>query len=150
MNICTPCNGIGSIEEPDDNYGYIRDVCYHCSGSGQVDNETELNDQLNLLVQIMTDIKFESWLDSIQNFNDGEDIEFMAAENMCSVDEIKESRRYDIAYSIGDELSKLLPDTLELLLELVFKKSSDIEDIISSEEYSITKENLINNGRSTF
>lgn len=86
MPKCSRCYGEGSRESFDENEQErgIRDVCYHCGGSGEVDEETAQHDRQQAIIASLAGERVAAMRKARNedpNFN-GEDWAFCAAENM--------------------------------------------------------------------
>lgn len=82
MNNCIRCSGSGYEVFWDDRWE--RDICYHCSGSGFVDDETMWYDKLSMVAHSLAVNKVSSDRDNRNTDPDGEGWDFIAAENMLS------------------------------------------------------------------
>lgn len=82
MNNCIRCSGSGYEAFWDG--VWERDICYHCSGSGRVDDETMWYDRLANVAHSLALDKANLDRDHRNNDPEGEDWDFIAAENMLS------------------------------------------------------------------
>lgn len=82
MNNCIRCSGSGYEVFWDD--GWERDICYHCSGSGRVDDETMWYDKLSKVAASLAYNRANLERSYRNTDPDGEDWDFIAAENMLS------------------------------------------------------------------
>lgn len=83
MYTCSSCFGEGS-EYFEEDGRMVMDTCYHCSGSGKVDSETHLADQVGNVANILAANRISSLQKSYNSNPDGEGWDFAAAENGLS------------------------------------------------------------------
>lgn len=106
-NQCSRCYGMG-YEEYEEDYGRtVRDTCYHCSGSGKVDEETDFQDKLGDVAYTLATGAVYKIIQSCNSDPDGEGWNFRAAENMMS------ERDYTMGY-IDDYQAHYLNDLLDM------------------------------------
>lgn len=112
---CTRCDfGIVSYEE---DYRMVSDTCYHCGGTGKIDEETYYHDQLVSVAYNLAQIQ-ESEYEKIVNENpDGEGYSFAAAENMMSSYDYYTCRVHDRADLIIKELLNKTVEEKNLLIK---------------------------------
>ena len=90
MAECSYCNGSG-IEVYDDEYDsqsqikfLVESDCYHCGGTGSIDDDTAFHDCLESVATIMAQAHVDEFKKRVNQDPDGEDFAFMAAENMAT------------------------------------------------------------------
>ena len=115
MQPCSRCQGEGSVIEDDD--GYISDdMCYHCSGSGRVDEETAFSDELMAVADTLaywTELDYKKFC-SEEPY--GDNYNLIAAENQMSEYDYFRSRVWDRAYSYAEKLMELPVESQELMV----------------------------------
>lgn len=124
MAECSRCGGSG-FEYYEEDGRMVKDSCYHCGETGQVDEETHFHDQLHYVAE---DMAWKSVKRTIRNMNedpDGEGFDFCAAENMMTSYDLEQCMVYERIGTFMDELSKL---SFEQQKEYV-RKLEDKEDI---------------------
>ena len=124
MTECSRCGGSG-FEYYEEDGRMVKDSCYHCGETGQVDEETHFHDQLHYVAE---DMAWKSVKRTIRNMNedpDGEGFDFCAAENMMTSYDLEQCMVYERIGTFMDELSKL---SFEQQKEYV-RKLEDKEDI---------------------
>lgn len=93
METCSRCYGLGYEEycEDETNYRMVTDTCYHCGGSGKVDDECAFQDRLGDVSYALASNTIHDWIESANSDPDGEGWGFRAAENMMSEYEYTQS-----------------------------------------------------------
>lgn len=86
----------------------VRDICYHCAGTGRIDEELAEHDALNEVAHVLGDA-YMQWRCEPSDEEDGWDVGLAAAENMMSVRDYKMSIAYDHAAEFAEEIQKLSP-----------------------------------------
>ncbi len=106
MHTCSRCFGEGS-ECFEEDGRMVMDTCYHCSGSGKVDSETHLADQVGKVANILAANRISSLQKSYNSNPDGEGWDFAAAENgLSSLDYYSERVSY-LGQQFAEEISNL-------------------------------------------
>lgn len=113
---CSKCENGKIFFEEDGHRGY--DACYHCGASGMVDEQTDFEDRWASFIHHLARIEVSNWEKAINDSPDGEDVRFLAAENMCTVEAILDTKHWDYKYRIGKELEHLQLDTKRLLVDM--------------------------------
>lgn len=115
MATCRRCNGEG-YETYQEDGRMVRDACYHCATTGQVDSDTDFHDRLMSVASSLAhqqESEYRQWCDSDP---DGDGYDLHAAENMMRTSEYFLARVYDRQYQIAEQLSKLPLPSQELLV----------------------------------
>ena len=123
---CSRCYGKGQEwhDEPGRRGGGVWDTCYHCAGSGTVDDETDFQDRLGRVARYMARVIEESVRKARNEDPEGDGYDMGAWENgFTSAREYFECQVSDRSYSI-----------VEKLLE---RSRSDQEFLIAWNEYRI-------------
>jgi len=144
-NDCGRCGGEGYTSEYEDGME-VRDACYHCGTTGKVDSETAFEDRFSSLVGHLAGVRVSDWQKDMNSSPDGENVAFMAAENMCSVQAILEDKFYQFKEEIAKELETLSEWVRKDLLEMFehftkpkpqVNKSIETGETITAEEAAI-------------
>ena len=83
MPKCGQCGGEGYVTVDEDDRR-LRDACYHCGTTGQVDEETAFGDRLTLVAERIGCILADMERDARNADPEGEGFDFCAAENMMT------------------------------------------------------------------
>ena len=123
---CGKCDN--GTQHYDDDGLMVSDTCYHCGGSGRIDPRLDFEDKLMSAAMCMA-IKHIAEYIAIRNENpDGEDFEFMAAENQCSVHDYEQMLVIDAQYEFMEAIERLSEgEQMKLVHKLV--KNEKIEPI---------------------
>ena len=114
-NICVRCDGEG-IEYFEEDYRPQSHTCYHCSGSGFVDDEMAFHDKLRqLAVGLATHYVSEMQKD-MDSDPEGEGWNFHAAENMMSGRDYFSMKVYDYAAVFSERLQDFSLEDKEFLI----------------------------------
>ena len=106
---CNNCGGCG-IECYDDDDRRVEDVCYHCGGTGKVDEETHFHDMLGRVCNYLGFKKAADYQRGANSDPDGEGFDFMASENMLSSYEYFQS----LGYTFSDQyMAEMLEKDLD-------------------------------------
>lgn len=113
-NTCTRCDGTGQETFFDERWE--TDICYHCSGSGKLDDQTAFYDQLGDVARTLAGYTV-SEMERAQNENpDGESWDFCAAENMMSGYEYFRLHVESYAMQYMDRLLEMTKESQQLLV----------------------------------
>lgn len=82
MSQCSRCDGMGKETFWDDRWE--TDICYHCGGSGKVDDETAFVDSLSAVARTLAYHTVNQMRVQQDNHPDGEGWDFCASENMMT------------------------------------------------------------------
>lgn len=103
---CSRCQGEGSDSYEEDGR-LVTDPCYHCSGTGEVDEETYFHDRLHAVARSLAYREENDYKNACNDDPMGDGYELMAAENgVCSYDYFC-SRVWDRTAEIGKTLSEM-------------------------------------------
>lgn len=116
MAKCSRCAGSGSETYDEDNR-MVTDVCYHCSGTGEVEPEVDLHDRLMRVAYALALQAETEYRDACNNDPDGDGYDLGAAENMLSVHDYFRSRVEDRQYKFGDQLRNVDSAIQKILLD---------------------------------
>jgi len=112
---CKRCGGSG-VDCYDDDDRRVEDVCYHCGGSGKVDEETYFHDMLGKVCDYLGFIKAYEFRRAVNSDPEGEGFDFIASENMVSPNEYFEG----LSYSYSDQyMAEMLEKDLDTQRTLV-------------------------------
>ena len=113
---CPRCHGEGYEEYEEDPGRYVRDACYHCGTTGEVDPDTYFQDQLisvaNTLAR-MEETEYKHWCN---NDPDGDGYDLHAAENMLHTGDYFNLRVWDRSVDIAEKLNDMSRADQELLI----------------------------------
>lgn len=125
---CSRCHGTGNETYEEEYDRMATDVCYHCSGSGKVDEDTDFQDKLVDVARMMSIVHVREYKKACDEDPDGEGFEFRAAENMISSWEYEKILVYD---NEGQFLQRLMDLSMDEQKEYVRKMiaGEDIEPI---------------------
>jgi hypothetical protein len=116
MPKCTRCNGSG-IEEIEEDGRMIRDACYHCSNTGEIDEHTLYNDRLE---SVANTLAYHEVREMRMNRNSdpyGEGWDFCAAENGMTAYEYTQVAMWNKLPEIYNQLSLMPKEDQKLLIE---------------------------------
>lgn len=117
MPTCRSCCGQGFVtyEEEDRE---VRDDCYHCGTTGNVDEDADFADRLTAMANAMAYKKVSEYKKARDTGDAGfeEDFAFCAAENMMTEYDYFRTLVWDEQYKIMDELVALPKVTLRVML----------------------------------
>lgn len=128
MPDCGRCGGDGYTYQEEDGRSF-REACYHCGTSGKIDEETLFEDDFAAVVEHLAYIRVSAWQKDINNSPDGEDLSFIAAENMCSVQEIIEGKFYSFKEDIAKELEGLSRGLKEDLITMYERFTKPVKPV---------------------
>lgn len=114
-NICVRCNGEG-IEYFEEDYRPQSHICYHCSGSGFVDDEMAFHDKLNQVAMTLATYHVSDMQKAIDSDPYGEGWNFHAAENMMSGRDYFSMKVYDYAAVFSQQLQDFSLEDKEFLI----------------------------------
>jgi len=83
MAICSSCYGIGYNEDYEDGR-YFQEDCYHCRGTGKVDQHTAYLDKLEEVIYALASRHLNQVISDYNSNPDGEGWSFGAAESMMT------------------------------------------------------------------
>src|SRR5579864_8599652 len=114
---CRPCQGEGEVSYEEDGR-MVTDVCYHCAGSGSVDEETDFHDRLASAASTLAhqaESEYRSWCNADP---EGDGYDLHAAENMLHPNEYFRIRVWERAAEIGEKIAEMPRADQELLVAL--------------------------------
>jgi ribulose bisphosphate carboxylase small subunit len=106
MATCGRCDGTG-VEVYDEDDRRIESVCYHCSGSGDIDDSTAFYDSLGSVASLMSQSHVREYIRAVNEDPDGEGFAFMAAEDMMTPWELEQSLVYSYTGEFMERLEEL-------------------------------------------
>jgi hypothetical protein len=115
MFICVRCDGNGFEQFIEDDR-YCRDACYHCAGSGKVDDDTAYYDLLSQVAKKLAYRHVCELRDYRNSDPDGEGWDFCAAENMMSGRDYFDMYVYDYTAIFNDQLMNMGLAEIQLLM----------------------------------
>ena len=115
MNVCVRCDGTG-YESFEEEGCYQQHDCYHCGGTGSVDDDTAFQNKLIVVAQTLAYNHVCEMRNNRNSDPDGEGWDFCAAENMMSGKDYYDMHFYDYTYLYTEQLSKLSHEAQQLLI----------------------------------
>lgn len=112
---CGRCNGTGGTTARDDDGRVESDTCYHCSGSGRIDEETARHDRVMGVIETLAERHVDDLRIARDQDPEGENWQFCAAENMQSVREYTMEQVMNYTDRFAEKFTEL-PDSLQMLL----------------------------------
>lgn len=112
---CSRCDGTGQVPYEEDGR-WVQDACYHCSTTGQIDEEIDFQDQVESYCEDLAFKAVSRERELMDKNPDGEDFAFAAAENMMSAHDYFSARVMEDTYLFGREISKLPENIIRLLI----------------------------------
>lgn len=103
MPECSRCRGSGE-DVYDDEDGRWTDVCYHCAGSGQVEEELDFQDRLGCVATALAYRAESDYRKAVNSDPDGDGYDLGAYENMMMPDDYFRSRVWDREFDIMGQL----------------------------------------------
>jgi len=97
----------------------VKDMCYHCSGSGRVDVRTAHHDRMMDVSRTLAYKHVQAMKKACNEDEEGEGWDFCAAENMMSEHDYTEMKVYDFAYDFAEKLTKLPLALQEVIAEAI-------------------------------
>jgi hypothetical protein len=112
---CSRCQGEGSDSYEEDGR-LVTDPCYHCSGTGQIDEETDFHDRLHGVAATLAWQLENSYVKYCNDDPMGDGYDLAAAENgLCGYDYFC-SRVWDRTEVIAKQLVQMSQEDQELLV----------------------------------
>ena len=115
MNTCKRCAGSG-IESWFEDGRHQQMTCYHCSGGGEVDDETDYQDRLGNVAGTLAYMHVCEMKDRYNSDPEGEGWDFRAAENMMSSRDYFDMHVYDYTCMYAEQLADLPVESQRLLI----------------------------------
>lgn len=116
MPVCSRCNGQGRDSYEEDNR-MVTDACYHCAGSGQVEDEVDLHDRLSKVAYALAHRVETEYRKACDNDPNGDGYDLGAAENMISVEVYFQERVQVSQFEIMNQLESVDSVIQNALLE---------------------------------
>lgn len=94
---CGNCGGSGYriVDEGPEYGGPMRDACYHCSNTGEIDHKTWFQDRIQQAASVIASSVTENQIRSANSNPDGEGFAFQAAENGMREYEYRQACYYE-------------------------------------------------------
>jgi len=124
---CSFCNGSGSqfLEE----YNFqVEDACYHCLGSGKVNESTMNIDKEVELSMIIAEKMVSNHIKWVDDQEEGEGFSFSAAENQMTTWDYRMELVWRKQEVVQKQLIGLPKDILEALKCLLTKETPELKD----------------------
>jgi hypothetical protein len=115
MATCSVCNGTGQ-ETFDEGGQLVSDACYHCSTTGEVDEETALHDRLKEVAYTLAYQEEKEYRKAMNEDPDGNGYDLHAYENMMHPEEYFRARVWDRVYDYSYKLFFLSMEAKLLLI----------------------------------
>ena len=115
MPACTRCNGSG-FEEYEEDGRWVRDACYHCGNTGQVDAETARHDALGRVASALAYQAECEYKHAVNSDPEGDGYSLGAAENMMSDYDYFRCRVWDREPEILEALFQLSEEDQDFLI----------------------------------
>lgn len=118
MATCRRCNGEGYEFYDDDDCRTLRDACYHCATTGQVDDEVDFHDRLLAVACSLACHKISEYKKARDSGEAGyeEDFAFCAAENMMTESDYFRALIWEEEYLISNKLAAMPRSDQEFLI----------------------------------
>ena len=118
MAKCSRCQGEGEefTEEEGHPQGGVYETCYHCGGSGEVDEETDFHDRLHRVAATLAYQKESDYRKACDSDPDGDGYDLCAAENGYLTHDYFRVRVWERTEDIAQELAQRSRADQELLV----------------------------------
>ncbi len=129
MPICSRCQGEGE-ESYDEDGRMVTDVCYHCAGSGNVDEDTDFHDALHRVASSLAYRAESEYQRAVNSDPDGDGYDLGAAENGLSTHDYFRCRVWDREPEIIEKLAAMSRQDQEFLIawnEMPFEPMPKVE-----------------------
>lgn len=106
---CGQCQGEGEVWEDEEGHpqGGVFDVCYHCAGSGKVDEETDFHDRLHAVAASLAYQQESDYKKACNEDPDGDGYDLCGAENGLSSYDYFRVRVWERTDRIAQELAAM-------------------------------------------
>jgi hypothetical protein len=94
----------------------VKDVCYHCNNTGEIDEELYFRDQLRSVAYALASRQERDYRHAVENDPHGDGYDLHAAEHQLTAHEYFQARVNDQAYLIGEHLLEMSRSEQELLI----------------------------------
>lgn len=118
METCSRCNGECSRPSLDP-LEKARDVCYHCEGTGKVDDDTAFDDRVGALAERLARFEVAKRRAACNADPHGEGWDFHAAENMQTPADFTQECEMAATDRIMRNFAELDRATLSILLDAI-------------------------------
>lgn len=115
MATCSKCLGTGQVIYDEDGRR-ITDACYHCSTTGQVDEDIAWCDRLHDVALALAEREEREYRKVSNEDPQGDGYDLFAAENMMSTWDYFKTRVWDRAYKISEKLGEMDLASQQLLV----------------------------------
>jgi hypothetical protein len=115
MAKCSRCQGQGE-ETYDEDDRRVTDVCYHCAGSGQVDDDTDFHDRLESVASSIAYVMESDYRRAVNSDPDGDGYDLGGYENGMMPHDYFRCNVWDRTADIAQELVELPRVDQELLI----------------------------------
>lgn len=106
MATCSHCNGSRTETWEEDGLT-VSGCCYHCAGTGQVDDQLDHQDQLRRVASALAYLSETEYRKKCDRDPEGESYAFMAAESMLSPEEFFNARVCESTSDYVDQLNRV-------------------------------------------
>jgi hypothetical protein len=113
--ICSRCHGT-RYQTYEEDGRTVRDACYHCGNTGEVDEETDFHDRLYAVADTLARQEEAEYRKAVNEDPDGDGYDLCAAENMLHPNEYFQLRVWDRSVDIADRLSNMTRAEQELMV----------------------------------
>ena len=113
--ICGACNGEGTVEYNEDER-LVHDVCYHCAGTGEIDEQLARSDKLVKIANMFGEMDERAFRQYANDDPLGDGYDLFAAENMMSTYDYFRSRVWDREAEYAQKLFELSAKDQDLLI----------------------------------
>lgn len=115
MPDCSRCHGEGE-ETYDEDGRTVTDVCYHCAGSGKVDDDTDFHDRLQSVASTIAYVMESDYRRWVNSDPDGDGYDLGGYENGMMPYDYFRSRVWDRTYDIAEKLADMSRADQEFLI----------------------------------
>lgn len=115
MAICSRCQGEGE-ETYDEDGRTVTDVCYHCAGSGKVDDETDFHDRLLSVASAIAYVMESDYRRAVNSDPEGDGYDLGGYENGMMPYDYFRSQVWNRSYDVAEKLSAMSQADQELLI----------------------------------
>jgi hypothetical protein len=116
MYDCQRCGGSG-YEYYEEDGRNIRDACYHCGMTGKVSSDTDFNDRLHGVANVLAYLYVSEYKKARDNSDEYEEpFYFCAAENGMSENEYFRSLVWDYEFEYAKKLNEMSSKDQDLLI----------------------------------
>jgi hypothetical protein len=133
---CGVCGGAGAQRslDPEEERRGIEDVCYHCAGTGRIDEETQRHDRRARFAEQLASLVVSDM--RVARDEDTEDFAFCAAENGMSERDYATTLVWDWAARFGQALDMIDVTLLDAMVDASDAEGATLESGIASVQAS--------------